>query len=117
MEKKDNKKKILLILVIFFTLVIFFIWLWLLKWQFSSSTNGNSADQKNLLNEPEITSSLEKIKSQFSNFSKSVKELLNPKKSTSTPMLTNEQINIIKEKVQAELGSNSNINNNSTNDN
>lgn len=114
MEKKESKKKFLLILVIFFTVVIFFIWLWLFRWQFNS-INDNSSKKEDLLNEPEIKSSLEQLKSQFSDFTGSIKELLNQKKSTSTPVLTNEQIKTIKEKVQEEL--NSNINNNPINDN
>lgn len=117
MEKKDNKKKILLILVIFFTLVIFFIWLWLLKWQFNIMANNQPTEKENLLNEPEIKSGLDQLKNQFSDITTSIKELINQRKSTSTPAITNEQINLIKEKVQEELNINSNTNNNPTNDN
>jgi len=102
MEQLPNQKKqILFFLVAFFIIVITAIWLFLFKYEL------NLPWQKK---DPALTNGLQEIKGSLSNLTKEIGEVLQQPGvvNNNQIILTNEEIQELKEKIQGQL---SNLNN------
>lgn len=104
MEEKKKKKE-LLFLVIFFTLIIMVIWI--MFWQFEFKNLSKSTNPQSLFNV-----NLQPLKENFLNITEQVKnqyQLIINQQSTTTPPLTNEQLELLKSKIEEEINKNQNI--------
>lgn len=105
MEEKKKKKE-LLSLVIFFTLIIIVIWI--MFWRFEFKNLSKSTNPRSLFNV-----NLQPLKENFLNITEQVKnqyQLIINQQSTTTPPLTNEQLELLKSKIEEEINKNQNLN-------
>lgn len=101
-----NKKEALVFLVIFFIILIFAIWLWLLKWEINDWSG-----KKNSIN-----LNLDSLRNDFLQMSENVKnswqQLEGNIATTTVPVLTNGELENLKEKIKEKFNNSLNLNQN-----
>jgi len=102
-DLKRGKKQTLFFLVIFFTLLIFIIWFILLKFQLVERSENKIFN----INWQQVKSDFSTIGGDLKN---SFENLTNNPINTTTPVLTNEELELLKEKLKEKINFNLNQN-------